>query len=110
VEIVLNWKDILLLRWAFGSRPVVIYPAQVDTNIKSPESFVRGVTNLHALLEYLALGTIAFIFMMGCTWTIFVTNANIFVLIICIPLGGLATLFWLAYGFLIISEVVLGSK
>ena len=74
------------------------------------KSFARGTTDLRSLLEYLILGTVAFLFMIGCAWAIFVTNANIIILVVCIPLGGLATLFWLIYGFLTISEIVLGSK
>ena len=102
-----TWKDALLLRWAFSSQPVRY---RVQNEASSPEQFVRGTTIVRSLFQDIVLGTIAFIFLIGCAWAIFITNANIIVLVVCIPVGGLATLFWIAYGFLIVSETVLGSK
>lgn len=105
----LDLKDALILKWAFNS-PGVRYHSTTKDDLDTHTRFGRGVSNIHALVEYLVLGGISFIFMVGCAWTIFITNANVFVLIICIPLGGLATIFWLTYGFLLISEILFGSS
>jgi len=109
-ENMLTLKDVLLLRWAFDSQHTAVYRTPSGIDEKSIEPFVRGQTDLRAALYDAVLASIAFLFMAGCAWAIFVTNANIIILIVCVPLGGVATLFWLIYGLLLVSEVVLGSK
>ena len=104
-----TWKDALLLRWAFSSQ-TVRYRNGNELEIKTGDRLVRGKTDFRSLVQYLVLGTIAFLFMAGCALAIFLSNANIFILVVCVPLGGIATLFWLIYGFLLVSEVVLGSR
>lgn len=105
----LSWKDVILLRWALNTRPVVHIDYSGNDGL-STKQVEHGRFNDRHFMQYLISNVLAFCVMCACAWAIFVTTANVLVLIICIPTGGVATLLWLVFGFLMISEILFGSR